>query len=104
MAQLIKNPPAMWETWVLSLDQDDSLGKGTATHSSIWPGGFSGLDYTVRGVTKELDTTERLSLSKIRFVSYSDLYDSDLIEKELSSCFDRKYAYLEKKISASEFV
>ena len=35
VAQLVKNPPAMWETWVRSLGWEDHLGKGTATHSSI---------------------------------------------------------------------
>ena len=30
-----KNPPAMWETWVRSLDQEDPLEEGMATHSSI---------------------------------------------------------------------
>ena len=35
MAQLIKNPPAMWETWVRSLGWEDPLEKGKATHSSI---------------------------------------------------------------------
>ena len=35
MAQLVKNPPAMQETWVQSLHQDDPLKKGMATHSSI---------------------------------------------------------------------
>ena len=35
VAQLVKNPPAMRETWVLSLDWDNSLKKGTVTHSSI---------------------------------------------------------------------
>ena len=35
MAQLAKNPPAMWETWVQSLGWEDSLEKGKATHSSI---------------------------------------------------------------------
>ena len=34
-AQLVKNPPAMWETWVPSLGWEDSLEKGKATHSSI---------------------------------------------------------------------
>ena len=34
-AQLVKNPPAMWETWVRSLAWKDPLEKGTATHSSI---------------------------------------------------------------------
>ena len=35
MAQLIKNPPALWETWVWSLGGEDPLEKGMATHSSI---------------------------------------------------------------------
>ena len=35
VAQLVKNPPAMWETWVQSLGWDDPLEKGTATPSSI---------------------------------------------------------------------
>ena len=35
MAQTVKNLPAMWETQVLSLDQEDALEKEIATHSSI---------------------------------------------------------------------
>ena len=35
VVQLVKNPPAMWETWVLSLGWEDPLEKGKATHSSI---------------------------------------------------------------------
>ena len=35
MAQLLKNPPAMWETWVQSLGWEYPLEKGTATQSSI---------------------------------------------------------------------
>ena len=34
VAQLVKNPPAMWETWVRSLGWKD-LEKEMATHSSI---------------------------------------------------------------------
>ena len=34
VAQLIKNQPAMWETWVQSLGWEDPLEKGKATHSS----------------------------------------------------------------------
>ena len=52
---MVKNPPAMWETWVRSLSWEDPLEKGVATHSSILacriqtkePGGV-----TVRGITK----------------------------------------------------
>ena len=35
VAQLVKNPPTMWETWVQSLGWEDPLEKGKATHSSI---------------------------------------------------------------------
>ena len=35
IAQLVKNPPAMRETWVQSLGGEDPLEKGKATHSSI---------------------------------------------------------------------
>jgi len=35
VAQVVKKPPAMWETWVLSLSWKDPLEKGKATHSSI---------------------------------------------------------------------
>ena len=55
MAHLVKNPPAMQETWVQSLGWEDPLEKGKATHSSI-------LAWRIRGC-KESDMTERLSLS-----------------------------------------
>ena len=48
-AQLVKNPPAMWETWVRSLGWEDPLEKGEALHSSIlawripWTEGPGGL-------------------------------------------------------------
>ena len=32
---MVKNLPAMWDTWVLSLGQEAPLEKGMATHSSI---------------------------------------------------------------------
>ena len=35
MAQLVKNLPAMQETWVQSVGQEDPLEKGMATHSNI---------------------------------------------------------------------
>ena len=36
VAQLVKNLPAMWETWVRSLGWEDPLEKGKATQSSPW--------------------------------------------------------------------
>ena len=49
VAQLVKNPPAMLETWVQSLSWEDPLEKGRATHSSIlaWK-----IPWTVQGVAK----------------------------------------------------
>ena len=35
MAQMVKNLPAMQETWVRSLGWEDPLEEGSATHSSI---------------------------------------------------------------------
>ena len=35
VAQIVKNPPAMWDTWVRSLGWEDPLEEGMATHSSI---------------------------------------------------------------------
>ena len=48
VAQLVKNPPAMQETWVRSLGWEDPLEKGKATH----PGLENSMDYVVHGVTK----------------------------------------------------
>ena len=60
VAQLVKNPPLMRETWVLSLGWEDPLEKGMATHSSTLE--FHGL-YSPWG-HKESDTTEQLSLTQ----------------------------------------
>ena len=35
VAEMVKNPPAVWETWVQSLGWEDLLEKGMATHTSI---------------------------------------------------------------------
>ena len=34
-AQMAKTPPAVWDTWVQSLGQEDPLEEGMATHSGI---------------------------------------------------------------------
>ena len=63
VAQRLKCLPAMWETWVRSLGQEDPLEKEMATHSSIlaWEihGWRSLVAYSPWG-RKELDTTEQL--------------------------------------------
>ena len=38
VAQLVKYPPVMWETWIPSLGLEDPLEKGKATYSSILAG------------------------------------------------------------------
>ena len=60
VAQLVKNSPAMQETWVQSLGWKDPPEKGKATHSIFWPEELHGL-YNPWG-RKESDTPERLSL------------------------------------------
>ena len=70
MAQLVKNPPAMRETWVQSQGLDDPLEKGKATHSSTlaWRIPFRydlnqiPYDYTVevRNRFKGLDLIDRV--------------------------------------------
>ena len=56
VAQMVKNLPAMWETWVWSLGLEDPLEEGMATHSSIlaWriPMDRGAWWATVHGVTK----------------------------------------------------
>ena len=69
VAQLVKNPPAMWETWVQYLGWEDSLEKGKATTPVFWPGEFLGL-YSPWG-HKELDMTEQLSLSAKATAAFS---------------------------------
>ena len=66
VAQLVKNPPAMRETWIRSLGWEDPQ-KGKANTPVFWPGEFHGL-YSLWGC-KESDMTEQLSLhltSKIK--------------------------------------
>ena len=52
VAQLVKNLPAMQETWVRSLGWEDPLEKGTATHSSILAWRIPWTVCIVHGVSK----------------------------------------------------
>ena len=56
MAQMVKKPPAMWETWVQSLGWVDCLEDGMATHIRIlaWriPMDREDRQATLHGVTK----------------------------------------------------
>ena len=59
---MVKNQPAMQETWVRTLDWEDPLEEGMATHSSIlaWrvPMNRGAWRDTVHGGHKESDITE----------------------------------------------
>ena len=63
VAQMVRNLPAIWETRVLSLDGEDTLEKGMATHSSIlawsipWtkePGGLQPMELQRSAMTEQL--------------------------------------------------
>ena len=61
---MVKNPPAMWETWVRSLGCGDPLEEGTATHSSILAWRIPWTEEPSRPWGhKESDMTEPLTLS-----------------------------------------
>ena len=68
MAQTVKRLPAMQETWVQLLGQEDPLEKEMATHSSIlawripWTEKLGGLQSMGR---KESDTTEQLHFTSL---------------------------------------
>ena len=93
MAQLVKNPPAMWETQVQFLDWEDTLEKGKATHSSTlawripWtvksmaggPGGRRGVGgtYLVAQMVKHLPTMPETQAQSLVW--------EDLLEKEMAT-------------------
>ena len=60
VAQMVKYPPAMWETWVLFLGWEDTLEKGMATHSSIlaWRIPWTEEPGRLQSMGSQSDTTE----------------------------------------------
>ena len=74
VAQTVKNLPAMLETWVQSLGQEDLLGKGMAASPVFLPGESHGLrslaGYSLWG-HKESDTTKQLTPSLSQLLIYS---------------------------------
>ena len=64
VAQLVKNPPAVRETWVRSQGWEDPLQKGQLPTPVFWHGEFHALFSPWS--RKELDTTEQLSLTHSR--------------------------------------
>ena len=85
VAQLVKNPPAVLETWVWSLGWKDPLEKGKATHSSIvawrilWTVTYSPWSH------KELDMTEQLSVTHSPSIYAKDWRDEFMYCKELDT-------------------
>ena len=71
MAQLVKNLPAIQETWVQSLGWEDPLEKGMATTVVFWPEEFHGL-CSPWGHT-ESDMTEQLSLKVLELSELNKL-------------------------------
>ena len=70
VAQLVKNLPAMQETWVQSLGREDPWRRERLPTPVFRPGEFHGL-YSPWGL-KEADTTETLSLTSLS--PYTDFY------------------------------
>ena len=70
MAQLVKNLPAMWETWVPSLGWEDPLEEGKATHSSILASKIPWT--TIHGITN----SSKSCLTLCDFTDYSLLGSS----------------------------
>ena len=58
VSQMVKNLPAMQETWIRSLGWEDALEKGMATHSSI-------LTWRIPW-TEELDGLQSLGSKRVR--------------------------------------
>ena len=69
VAQRVKCLPAMQETWVLSLGQEDPLEKEMATYSSTLAWKISRTKKPGR-LQSELDTTERLHFSLSLYIWY----------------------------------
>ena len=67
VSQLVKNMPAIWETWVQSLGWEDTLEKGKATGSVLWPGEFRG---TVHRIVKS-----RTLLRDFHFHTFTSIHN-----------------------------
>ena len=94
VAQSVKNPPALRETWVRLLGWEDPLEEGLATHSSIlaWriPMDRGALWATVHGCCKELDITEQLGTAQHKIIWLG-------LVNEISFTSFNNFAYLKYK-------
>ena len=74
VAQMVKNLPAVQETWLWSLRQEASMEKGMATHSSI-------LTWRIPW-TEEADRLESVELQRIRHDWVSNVFTFSMSLKE----------------------
>ena len=70
VAQLVKNPPTMWESLVKSLSWEDPWRRERLLTPVFWPGESHGL-YRVAESYKELDMNERLSHYSTIYLLYN---------------------------------
>ena len=70
VAQLVKNLPAMWETWVRSLGWEDLLEKGKATHSSIY---IYNRSYVYKWLSKKYQKDKRSRVSIDLFIFFNNV-------------------------------
>ena len=80
MARTVKNPPAVWETWVQSLGQEYPLEKGMATHSSIPDWGILWMEEAGRLQHMGLQS---VGYNRVTFTSYP--YFKDNLGENLKS-------------------
>ena len=73
VAQLAKNPPAMWETWVWSLGWEDPLEKGRLPIPVFWPGEFHG-PYSPRGCKESLLRVSSFGYKALVFILFTACY------------------------------
>ena len=83
MAQMVKNPPAMQETWVQSLGWEDPLEEGMATHCSVlaWrtPMDRGAWRAAVHGVAKSWTRLEQLSTAQHIPISSTTTFPESII-------------------------
>ena len=93
MAQLVNNPPAVWETWIQSLGWEDPLEKGKASYPLQCSGLENSMDCIVHGVAK---SRTRLSLT------HSERLISTSVTPAVMGC--NSHRYLPQRCSFRQFL
>ena len=83
VAQLVKKPPAIWETLVRSVGQEDSLEKEKATHSSIlvWK-----IPWTVSSMGSQRVAYDWVTFTFSHFSFSEDPYVKGLLKSNVTVC------------------